>query len=101
MTALFRLVQTTLELRFEKAYETLSEAVIRSMEPLSACFPRGALTPPHIPTVPLSMDLADPSPSPTPAVNWVFLLSLQWLQALIQLYHPRRLITSHAKGEAG
>ena len=56
--------------------ETLSEAVIRSMELVNACFPHGALTPPHIPTVPGSMDLTDPSPSPAQAVNRVSLPSL-------------------------
>ena len=74
--ALFRLAHVTLELRFEKTYETLSEAVIRSMELVNACFPHGALTPPHIPTVPGSMDLTDPSPSPAQAVNRVSLPSL-------------------------
>ena len=74
---LFRLAHVTLELRFEKTYETLSEAVIQSMELLDMCFPHGALTPPHIPTVPRSTNLTDSSPSPTPAVNWVFLVSLR------------------------
>ena len=59
-----------------KTYKTLSEAVIRSMEPLNVCFPRGALTPPHIPTVPGSTGLTDSSPSTTPAVNRVFPVSL-------------------------
>ena len=92
--------QAQSELRFEKTYETLSEAVIRSMEPSNACFPRGALTPPHVPTVPGSMDLTNPSPSTTPAVNRVFPPgSLRCLQTPIHhLCHP---ITNHTKGEAG
>ena len=71
------------------------------MELLNVCPLDSAQTLIRIPTVPGSTGLTDPSPFATPAVNRAFLLSLQCLQAPIQLYHPRRLITSHAKGEAG
>ena len=74
--ALFRLAHATLELRFEKTYETLSGAVIRSMELLNACYPRDAQALTHVLPVPGSLDLTDPSPSPTPAVNRVSLPSL-------------------------